>query len=71
MRIFLAGASGVIGCRLLPMLLAEGHQVTALTRSQDTAAVLEHAGAQPVVGDVYDRPALARSMTETRTGRWV
>ena len=35
MRVFLAGATGVIGRRLLPLLIAAGHEVTAMTRSDD------------------------------------
>jgi 2-alkyl-3-oxoalkanoate reductase len=52
-RIFLAGATGVIGARLLP-LLAVGHEVTAMTRSQAKVDNLRAAGATPVVCDVFD-----------------
>ena len=38
MRIFLAGASGVIGVRLVPLLVAEGHIVAGMTRTQAKAA---------------------------------
>jgi nucleoside-diphosphate-sugar epimerase len=58
MRIFLAGASGVLGIRLLPLLVAAGHEVAAMTRSPGKAAELERLGGQPVVCDVYDRAAL-------------
>ena len=44
MRIFLAGASGAIGRRLMPLLLAAGHRVTGMTRSADAARKLEAAG---------------------------
>jgi uncharacterized protein YbjT (DUF2867 family) len=54
-RIFLAGATGVIGRRLLPLLLAEGHTVAAMTRSPEKAAGL---AGEPVVCDVFDRDAL-------------
>ena len=40
MRVFLAGATGVIGRRLVPMLLADGHQVTGMTRSPEQAQAL-------------------------------
>jgi nucleoside-diphosphate-sugar epimerase len=53
MRIFLAGASGVIGTRLVPLLVADGHAVAGMTRSPDKAAVLRELGAEPVVCDVY------------------
>lgn len=54
MRIFLAGASGVIGMRLIPLLVAEGHQVAGMTRSSNKVEALEQLGAEPVVCDVYD-----------------
>lgn len=57
-RIFLAGATGVIGIRLLPLLIAEGHTVAAMTRSDSKRELLSEAGAQPVVCDVYDADAL-------------
>ena len=58
MRIFLAGATGVLGVRLVPLLVAGGHEVAGMTRSPGKAAELERLGAQPVVCDVYDLPAL-------------
>lgn len=62
MRIFLAGATGVLGRRIVPLLVARGHQVTALTRAADGAERLRAAGAEPAVADVYDRDALARAV---------
>ena len=56
MRVFLAGATGVIGVRLVPLLLAAGHEVAGMTRSQPE--VVERLGAEPVVCDVYDLEAL-------------
>jgi nucleoside-diphosphate-sugar epimerase len=58
MKVFVAGASGVIGRRLLPMLTGAGHQVTAMTRNEERAAALRAAGAEPVVCDVFDADAL-------------
>lgn len=58
MRIFLAGATGVIGRRLIPLLLADGHSVTGTTRSATKAAELEAQGIAPVVIDVFDGGAL-------------
>jgi nucleoside-diphosphate-sugar epimerase len=58
MRVFLAGASGAIGRRLLPLLLRAGHDVTATTRSVEKAKELERAGAKPAVLDVFDRQAV-------------
>ncbi|WP_282782808.1 MULTISPECIES: NAD-dependent epimerase/dehydratase family protein [unclassified Nocardia] len=58
MRIFLAGATGVLGGRLVPLLIAAGYQVAGMTRSADKAAGVRAAGAEPVVCDVYDAAAL-------------
>jgi len=47
MRIFLAGATGAIGRRLLPLLLADGHQVTAMVRSPGAALARTSRGWTP------------------------
>jgi nucleoside-diphosphate-sugar epimerase len=57
-RVFLAGATGVIGRRMIPLLLAEGHHVTALTRYPQRVDGLRAAGAEPVVADARDADAL-------------
>jgi uncharacterized protein YbjT (DUF2867 family) len=56
MRIFLAGATGVIGTRLVPLLVEAGHVVAGMTRSQPQ--LVDRLGAVPVVCDVYDPPAV-------------
>lgn len=66
MRIFLAGASGVIGTRLIPLLAADGHVVAGLTRSAGRAGLLGDLGAEPVICDVYDAPALTATVTAFR-----
>jgi 2-alkyl-3-oxoalkanoate reductase len=66
MRVFLAGATGAIGKQLLPLLLAEGHQVTGLTRSPQRAQALQAAGAQPVVADALDRQSLTAAVLAAR-----
>ena len=58
MRIFLAGASGVIGVRLVPLLVRAGHDVAGMTRTPAKADTLRDLGADPVVCDVYDTDAL-------------
>ena len=58
MRVFLAGATGVIGIRLLPLLAGCGHQVAGMTRSYDKTTQIAALGAQPVVCDVFDTAAL-------------
>jgi nucleoside-diphosphate-sugar epimerase len=62
MRIFVAGASGVIGVRLLPLLVEAGHVVAGMTRSNEKALRLAALGAEPVVCDVFDREALVRAV---------
>jgi uncharacterized protein YbjT (DUF2867 family) len=62
MRVFLAGASGVIGVRVLPLLVQEGHRVAAMTRSPDKAERLRALGGEPVVCDVYDLGALTEAV---------
>lgn len=64
MRVFLAGATGVIGARVLPLLRDEGHAVTALTRTAGGAAAIRAAGGTPVIGNVYDAGALERVLRE-------
>ena len=54
MRVFVAGASGVIGRRLVPMLLERDHHVTGMTRSAEHAERLRESGAEPAVCDVFD-----------------
>ena len=63
-RIYVAGASGVIGRRLVPMLIDAGHTVAAMTRSAEKAELLAALGAQPIVCDVFDRPALIGAVHE-------
>ena len=64
MRVFLAGATGVIGTPLVLQLLGAGHKVTAMTRSVLRAAQLEAAGADPVVCDVFDADGVQAAMAE-------
>jgi nucleoside-diphosphate-sugar epimerase len=61
-RIFVAGASGLIGVRLVPLLVADGHLVAGMTRSPQKAGLLRELGAEPVVCDVFDAGALARAV---------
>jgi uncharacterized protein YbjT (DUF2867 family) len=67
MRIFLAGASGVIGVRLIPLLVERGHEVAGMTRSAGKVETLRELGAEPVVCDVYDAGALTAAVTGFRT----
>jgi len=58
MKVFLAGAAGAIGRRLVPLLLAAGHDVTGTTRSGEKASELKARGVSAVVVDVYDAAAV-------------
>ena len=58
-RVFLAGATGVIGRRVVPLLVAAGHRVTAVGRAPDKRAALERAGAAAIELDLFDSAALA------------
>jgi nucleoside-diphosphate-sugar epimerase len=66
MRIFLAGASGAIGRRLMPLLLADGHIVIGSTRSADKARDLKAAGVEPAVVDVFQAEALRSAVIDAR-----
>jgi len=66
MRIFVAGATGALGHRLVPLLVERGHQVTAMTRTPAKAAGLRAAGAEPVVADALDREAVLGAVTAAR-----
>ncbi len=58
MRVFVAGATGAIGKRLVPQLVAGGHTVFAMARSPRNTEALRAAGAEPVVADALDRAAV-------------
>lgn len=64
--IFVAGASGVVGRLLVPLLRADGWRVVGLTRRQDKSALLRSLGAEPVIADIFDRDALMRAIEAAR-----
>jgi 2-alkyl-3-oxoalkanoate reductase len=64
MRVFLAGATGVIGRRLVPMLIADDHQVTGMTRSPGKLEQLRATGAEPVLADALDAAAVRSVVAE-------
>ena len=66
MRIFLAGATGAIGRRLVPLLLDAGYYVVGTTRSTTKEDALRSAGVEPVVVDVFDAPALSCAVSAAR-----
>jgi nucleoside-diphosphate-sugar epimerase len=63
MRVFVTGATGVVGTRLVPLLLKAGHQVTAVGRSPDRLSALERSGASTAVIDLFDRELLRVRMS--------
>lgn len=65
-RVFLAGASGVVGRPLLRLLIRAGHQVTGMSRSSQSAEVLRALGADHAAVDVFDAQALARAVAAAR-----
>jgi nucleoside-diphosphate-sugar epimerase len=62
MKIFIAGATGVLGRALVPQLVAGGHEVVGMTRSASKQNLLSALGARPVVADALDAEAVARAV---------
>jgi hypothetical protein len=62
MKIFLAGASGVIGRELTPRLVLAVHVVGGMTRSPDKLQLVRDLGAEPILCDAYDREALVQAV---------
>jgi uncharacterized protein YbjT (DUF2867 family) len=61
-RVFVAGATGVIGIRLVPLLVAAGHHVAGMTRSPEKVERVRAQGAEPIVCDVYDAAELSSAV---------
>jgi nucleoside-diphosphate-sugar epimerase len=66
MKLFIAGGSGVVGRTLIPLLTAQGHEVTGTTRDPNKADLLRSLGATPAVVDVFDRDALFAAVRAAR-----
>jgi 2-alkyl-3-oxoalkanoate reductase len=66
MRVFVAGASGAIGRRLVPQLVDRGHEVVGSTRSEQKAKELRGLGAEPVVLDVLDEHAVRDAFAQNQ-----
>jgi nucleoside-diphosphate-sugar epimerase len=62
MKVFLAGASGVLGRALVPQLVARGHEVVGMTRSTSKQDLVRSLGARPVVADALDPDAVAEAV---------
>lgn len=66
MRVLVAGATGAIGRQLVPRLVAAGHEVHGMTRSESKKALLDELGAVPVVADALDRDQVAEVVGTAR-----
>src|SRR5919106_831523 len=62
MRVFVAGATGAMGTQLVPRLVANGHEVHGMTRSESKQAMLRELGAVPVVADALDPDQVATAV---------
>jgi 2-alkyl-3-oxoalkanoate reductase len=66
LRVFVAGATGAVGSRLVPVLVEAGHDVVGMTRSQAKADALRAASAEPVVADGLDRHAVLEAVRRAK-----
>jgi nucleoside-diphosphate-sugar epimerase len=66
MRVFVAGATGAIGKQLVPRLVAAGHEVHGMTRSESKRAMVSEMGAVPVVADALDADQVAEAVGRAR-----
>ncbi len=66
MKVFVAGATGVMGRQLVPRLLEAGHRVVGMTRTESKRAELWDLGAQPVVADALDPEQVAKAVGEAQ-----
>jgi nucleoside-diphosphate-sugar epimerase len=64
MKVFVAGATGALGKQLIPQLIAHGHEVTGMTRSESKRDLLAGLGATPVVADALDPDAVGQAVSE-------
>jgi 2-alkyl-3-oxoalkanoate reductase len=62
MKIFVAGATGALGKQLVPQLVASGHDVVGMTRSESKTDLVRDLGARPVVADALDPDAVAQAV---------
>jgi len=66
MRVFVAGATGAVGSRLIPLLVSEGHSVMGLTRTPEKAEAIRRAGADVAVADVLDGAAVREAVIRAK-----
>jgi nucleoside-diphosphate-sugar epimerase len=68
MRVFVAGASGALGSRLVPQLIDAGHEVIGTHNSPASAELLRRLGAKPVMLDLLDARAVRKAVLESESG---
>jgi len=66
MRVFVVGASGAIGTRLVPQLIARGHQVIGTFMSPGNAECVRALGAEPIVLDLLDADAVRKAVLDAK-----
>ncbi|MCP3772178.1 NAD(P)-dependent oxidoreductase [Paenibacillus sp. MZ04-78.2] len=66
MKILVAGATGVIGRSLLPILVREGHEVIGMTRNEASKSLISKLGASPLVADALERESMTHALREAR-----
>jgi nucleoside-diphosphate-sugar epimerase len=66
MKVFVAGATGAMGKQLVPQLIAAGHEVVGMTRSDSKRGALSELGATPVVADALDPEQVAQAVGSTQ-----
>ena len=68
MKVFVAGATGAIGRRLVPLLVGDGHEVVASTRRRAGVPAAARSARRPVVADGLDRDAVFEAVVARRAG---
>ena len=64
MKVFVAGATGALGKQLVPRLVAAGHEVVGMTRSEERAELVRELGAEPAVADALDPEAVGAAVSD-------
>ncbi len=66
MKVFVAGATGALGKQLVPKLVAAGHEVVGMTRSEERAKLVRDLGAEPAIADALDPDAVGAAVSTAR-----
>lgn len=66
MKVFIAGATGAIGCPLVTRLLIDGHEVFGMTRSEERAKKMTQLGATPIIGDALNEASVLHALKLTK-----